>query len=91
MYAIILKKAKSPLAKNQVIALGENIKNLDKVTDGKLLSQYSEINWRQVMGMRDILSHHYFNIDAEIVYDVCDNHLKQISKTIRRIRKDLNE
>lgn len=40
--------------------------------------------------IRQILSHHYFNIDAEIVYDVCDNHINQISETIDIMRKNLN-
>ena len=26
---------------------------------------------KRIMGMRDILSHHYFDIDAEIVHSVC--------------------
>ena len=52
----------------QLIALGENVKNLDKVTGGSLLSQYPQIEWKRVMGMRDILSHHYFDIDSEVVY-----------------------
>ena len=28
------------------------------------------------MGMRDVLSHHYFDMDAEVtVYTVCDAHI----------------
>lgn len=39
----------------QLIAIGESVKNLDKVTDGSLLPRYPEIEWERVMGMRDIL------------------------------------
>ena len=42
----------------QLIAIGESLKNLDKITDGALLSQYPEIPWKRVMGIRDVLSHH---------------------------------
>ena len=38
----------------QLIALGENVKNLDKVTGGSLLSRYPQIEWKRVMGMRDV-------------------------------------
>lgn len=33
-----------------------------------LLDKYPAIEWKKIMGMRDILSHHYFDIDAEIVF-----------------------
>ena len=43
----------------QLIAVGESLKNLDKITSKKVLSNYPEIDWKKVMGMRDIISHHY--------------------------------
>lgn len=48
-------------------AVGESIKNLDKLTDRKLLPHYPHIPWREVMGMRDIIVHHYFKIDADVI------------------------
>ncbi|MBR1469064.1 MAG: DUF86 domain-containing protein [Prevotella sp.] len=50
-----------------LIAIGESLKNLDKVTDGKLLPTYPSIPWKQVKGMRDIVSHHYFDVDPSQV------------------------
>ncbi len=29
-----------------IIAIGESLKNIDKITNGKLLAQYPEINWK---------------------------------------------
>ncbi|MCH7517111.1 MAG: DUF86 domain-containing protein, partial [Bacteroidetes bacterium] len=46
------------------MAIGESVKYLDKVTESGLLSQYSQVEWKRVMGMRDVLSHHYFDLDA---------------------------
>ena len=43
-----------------LIALGETVKGLDKQTNGQLLTSYPEVYWRGVMGMRDKISHHYF-------------------------------
>ena len=51
-----------------LIALGETVKGLDKLTDGQLLSKYPEIYWKGVMGMRDKISHHYFEIDSDVVF-----------------------
>lgn len=35
-----------------LIAIGESLKNLDKVTDGQLLPTYPSIPWKQVKGLR---------------------------------------
>ncbi len=74
----------------QLIALGESLKKIDKITDGTLLNNYTEIEWKKVMGIRDIISHHYFEVDAEIIYDVCENYIETLAKTISRIIKGLS-
>ena len=73
----------------QLVAIGESVKNLDKVTAGTLLPNYPEIEWKRVMGLRDILSHHYFDIDAEIVYEVCAKHLPKLAESVRRMLDEL--
>ena len=73
----------------QLIAIGESLKNLDKVTNGLLLHQYPNIEWKRIMGMRDILSHHYFDVDAEIVYNVCIQYVPELSSTIFRMLQNL--
>jgi len=52
------------------IAIGESLKNIDKITQGRLLSDYPEIDWVGVKGFRDIIAHHYFDIDAEQVFSL---------------------
>ena len=55
-----------------LIAIGESLKNIDKITDKRLFLDYPEVDWRGAKGMRDIISHHYFDIDAEEIYNVCE-------------------
>jgi uncharacterized protein with HEPN domain len=55
----------------QLIAIGESLKNLDKVAGPEFLNRYPQIDWKSAKGMRDIISHHYFDLDAEAVFDVC--------------------
>ena len=71
------------------IAIGESIKGIDKLTDKKLLPLYSEVDWRGAMGIRDIIAHHYFDLDAEIVYNVVKNDFPLLLSTIRRMITDL--
>jgi uncharacterized protein with HEPN domain len=73
----------------QLIAIGESLKNIDKITDKKLLEKYPQVDWRGAKGIRDIISHHYFDLDAEEIYFVCDTKLDTLTETIEKILKDL--
>ncbi len=73
-----------------IIAIGESLKNIDKITEKKLLSQYPEIDWKGAKGMRDIISHHYFDIDAEEIFWVCENKMKPLAETIEKIIAELS-
>ena len=75
----------------QLVAIGESLKNLDKITENELLARYPEIEWKKIKGMRDIISHHYFDIDAEVIFDVCENHFETLKETIHKMMTDLEE
>jgi uncharacterized protein with HEPN domain len=73
-----------------LIAIGESLKNIDKITDKKLLLHYPDVDWKGAKGMRDIISHHYFDIDAEEIYNVCETKLATLLETIKNIIADLS-
>ena len=73
----------------QLIAIGEGLKNLDKITGNVLLTQYPEIEWKKVKGMRDIISHHYFDLDAEAIFEVCKNHIPPLLDTLEKMIREL--
>jgi len=72
-----------------LIAVGENFKSIDRHTDGKLLAQYPDINWKGVKGVRDVISHQYFNIDAEEIFYICSHDLDQLRETVNTMIEDL--
>ena len=75
----------------RLLAIGEGLKNIDKLTDGKLLSQYPEIEWKKIKELRDVLSHHYFDINAEIIFDICTQKLDKLLEVIQRISTNLQK
>ena len=71
------------------MAIGEALKNIDIITGGALLSQYPEIDWKGAMGFRDIIAHHYFDIDAEQVFWICTREVGPLSAAIKRMIVEL--
>ena len=74
-----------------LIIIGESLKNLDKITSGKLLPQYPEVDWKKAKGMRDILTHHYADINAEAVFYTCKEKIPQLRDTIKKICEDVGQ
>ena len=75
----------------KLIATGESIKNLDKLTAGNLLIYYPQIPWREVMGMRDIIVHHYFEVDADVIFNTVKENIPLLMDTLLQMREDLKE
>jgi uncharacterized protein with HEPN domain len=75
----------------QLINIGEVLKHIDKLTSGELLVTYPEIDWKKVKGLRDIITHHYFDIDAETIFSVCEEHLAPLKLCVSRMISHLEE
>lgn len=71
-----------------LIAIGEAVKQVDKITGKRLLDHYPQVEWKKVAGMRDILSHHYFDLNAETVFGLCETKIAVLKSTLEIIYED---
>lgn len=62
--------------------IGETIRTIDQKTDGKLFEQYPNTPWRQIKGLRNIISHEYLSIDENLIYDVAVNELQGLKEEV---------
>lgn len=74
-----------------LIVIGESIKNLDRITNKQLLPTYPSIKWKQVMGVRDIIAHHYFDVDIDVIYQIIHDDLTPLLEAIRFFIKEMSE
>ena len=58
--------------------LGEATKRISQ----DLRRQYSQLPWREMAGLRDVLIHNYFGVDNEIVWNVVEKELPTLKEQI---------
>jgi uncharacterized protein with HEPN domain len=74
-----------------LIAIGESLKNLDKTTNGMLLPTYPSIPWKNVKGLRDIIAHHYFDVDASQILWIIMNEIAPLKDAIKFFIRELSK
>ena len=83
-----IEKLDSIAMRLQVI--GEIIGKINK-TESQLLNLYPEVKWDDIIGMRNVISHAYMEIDHNIIYKTCKTHLPVLKETVQKILTSLNE
>lgn len=74
-----------------LIAIGESLKNFDKLTDGTFLVKYPEVDWKGAKGVRDIISHHYFDLDAELIYGICKKDMHGLQEAVTKMLHEFKQ
>ncbi|MCK4465704.1 MAG: DUF86 domain-containing protein [Bacteroidales bacterium] len=52
---------------------------------------YSEINWRRIIALRNILIHEYFGVNLERVWRVAKKDLPELKEKISKILKGIKK
>ncbi len=62
-------------------AIGEMLKSLTSKTD------IDSENIRGAIKLREKISHHYLDLDAELIFDVCKNHIPNLKAELESLKK----
>ncbi|MBS3074630.1 DUF86 domain-containing protein [Candidatus Pacearchaeota archaeon] len=81
----VLDKEKINAVVRSVEIIGEAAKNLED----SFKAEYSEIEWKKIIGSRDKIIHQYFEVNLDIVWDIATKHLLILENQIKKIKEDL--
>ena len=63
-------------------SIGEGVKKIDRLTQGLLYEKFPNTPWKEIMGLRDHIAHGYFNLDADIIFDVVKTEILPLQNTL---------
>ncbi len=63
-------------------SIGEALKNIDKRDRDFLLEVAERSYWSKIIKTREIITHHYIDIDSETIFMICDEKLEFLEKNI---------
>ena len=67
--------------------IGEAVANLPKTFRDK----HPEVAWKEIVGTRDKMIHHYFGVNLDIVWDIIKKDLPKLKEQIEKILKENKE
>ena len=74
---------------NAVVRSIEIIGEAAKSVPTSFKKKYPEILWKEIIGTRDVLIHHYFGIDVNILWNIATKDLPILKKQLIKIKDNL--
>ncbi|MDE7377066.1 MAG: DUF86 domain-containing protein [Muribaculaceae bacterium] len=67
-----------------ITAIGEGINRINRFLPDFLQSEFPEISWRAIIGMRNHIAHGYFELDADLIFEAVKNDIPPLLNTIHK-------
>jgi uncharacterized protein with HEPN domain len=72
-------------------SIGEALKNIDKRDRDLLLEVADKTYWSNIIRTREIISHHYIDIDSETIFMICDEKLDDLENKVSVLMNKLKD
>ena len=81
---LISNRMKRSAIIREIEIIGEAVKNLSV----NLKNEHDEVQWKNIIGTRNKMTHHYFGVDIDNIWRVVTMDLPELKENIIKIIKD---
>ena len=71
----------------QIEIIGEAANYISDETKNK----FSDIQWRQITGLRHVLVHEYFGVDSKLIWQIIADDIPELKKKIKEVLLSIGE
>lgn len=64
--------------------IGEAVKNILK-TSPQIFGDDDSLYWSNIVKLREIISHHYIDIDSQIIFEICTEELEVLKTKVSEL------
>ncbi|MBA2244790.1 MAG: DUF86 domain-containing protein [Gemmatimonadetes bacterium] len=67
-----------------LLVIGEAAKQVPRAWRAR----YTEVDWRRIAGLRDVIAHGYFALSTAILWDIVRNRVPELREAVERMLQD---
>ncbi|MBA7620365.1 hypothetical protein ES703_27714 [subsurface metagenome] len=81
---LISNRLKQSAIIREIEIIGEAVKNISNRTK----ERHKEVAWKEIIGTRDKIIHHYFGVDMNIIWKILREDLPELKRQMQNIKKE---
>ena len=71
----------------EIEIIGEAVKNISE----DLKNKHKEVEWKEIVGTRDKMIHHYFGVDVNIILNIIKKDIPILERQMKKIMDELKQ